>query len=46
VGSELLGSATLPLFAWLILILLPIIGAIVSTLVARFTVIGVLKKML
>jgi len=46
VGSELLGSATLPLGAWLILVLLPIIGAIVSTLVARFTVIGVLKKML
>ncbi len=46
VGSELLGSATLPLLAWLILILLPIIGAIMSTLVARFTVIGVLKKML
>jgi len=46
VGSELLGSATLPLGAWLILLLLPIIGAIVSTLVARFTVIGVLKKML
>lgn len=46
VGSELLGSATLPLFGWLVLILLPVIGAIMSTLVARFTVIGVLKKML
>lgn len=46
VGSELLGSATLPIGAWLILGLLPILGAIVSTLVARFTVIGVLKKML
>lgn len=46
VGSELLGSATLPPLAWLLLLLLPIVGAIVSTLVARFTVIGVLKKML
>ena len=46
VGSELLGSASLPLFGWLLLLLLPIAGAVVSTLVARFTVIGVLKKML
>lgn len=46
VGSELLGSATLPFLAWLTLILLPIIGTIMSTLVARFTVVGVLKKML
>lgn len=46
VGSELLGSASLPYSAWIILFLLPITGAIVSTLVARFTVIGVLRKML
>ncbi|MEO1168599.1 MAG: cell division protein [Pseudomonadota bacterium] len=46
VGSELLGSATLPLLAWAILALLPLAGAAVSTLVARFTVIGVLKKLL
>lgn len=46
VGSELLGSATLPLSAWLLLLLLPLIGAIVSTLVARYTVIGVLRKLL
>lgn len=46
VGSELLGSARLPLTAWFILALLPIVGAVMSTLVARFTVIGVLRKML
>ncbi|WP_299321648.1 cell division protein [Parasphingopyxis sp.] len=46
VGSELLGSATLPLSAWIILALLPLAGAAVSTLVARYTVIGVLKKLL
>jgi cell division transport system permease protein len=46
VGSELLGSASLPFTAWLLLALLPIVGAIMSTLVARFTVIGVLRKML
>lgn len=46
VGSELLSSARLPLSGWLLLALLPIGGAIVSTLVARFTVIGELKKML
>lgn len=46
VGSELLGSATLPLFAWAILALLPFAGAAVSTLVARYTVIGVLRKLL
>lgn len=46
VGSELLGSATLPFWSWLLLLLLPIMGAMVSTLVARFTVIGALRKML
>ncbi|MGP1353992.1 MAG: cell division protein FtsX [Parasphingopyxis sp.] len=46
VGSELLGSATLPLLAWAILALLPFAGAAVSTLVARYTVIGVLRKLL
>jgi cell division transport system permease protein len=46
VGSELLGSASLPLVAWFVLLLLPLAGAVLATLVARFTVIGVLRKML
>ncbi|MBC2776253.1 cell division protein FtsX [Parasphingopyxis marina] len=46
VGSELLGSASLPWTAWLVLFVLPLAGAVLATLVARFTVIGVLRKML
>jgi cell division transport system permease protein len=46
VGSELLGSASLPWTAWLVLLVLPLVGAVLATLVARFTVIGVLRKML
>ncbi|QLC22677.1 cell division protein [Parasphingopyxis sp. CP4] len=46
VGSELLGSASLPLWGWFTLLLLPLLGAVMSTFVARFTVIGVLRKML
>jgi cell division transport system permease protein len=46
VGSDLLGSASLPWTAWLVLLVLPLVGAVLATLVARFTVIGVLRKML
>lgn len=46
VGSELLGSVTLPWPAWLALFLLPLSGVLVATLVARLTVLGALKRML
>jgi cell division transport system permease protein len=46
VGSELVGSITLPWFSWVVLLLLPAIGAALATLVARFTVLGALKRML
>ncbi len=46
VGSALLGSASLPWTGWLLLLLLPPAGALVATWVARYTVTGLLKKML
>lgn len=46
VGSELVGSITLPWFAWIVLLLLPALGAGLATFVARYTVLGALKKML
>ena len=45
-GSELLGSAGLPLVSWLILIALPIGGVALATLVARTTILRALGKLL
>jgi cell division transport system permease protein len=45
-GSELLGTVTLPMGAWLSLLLLPVIGAIVAMLAARFTVVAALRRIL
>ncbi len=45
-GSELLGSAGLPLFSWLILIALPVGGVLLATLVARTTILRALGKLL
>jgi cell division transport system permease protein len=45
-GSELLGSAGLPLVSWLILIALPIAGVALATLVARTTILRALGKLL
>jgi cell division transport system permease protein len=45
-GSELLGSAGLPLASWLILIALPIAGVLLSMLVARMTILRALGRML
>lgn len=46
IGSELLGSAGLGLSGWLMIVLLPLAGAALSTLSARFTVIRALKAIL
>ncbi len=46
VGSELLGSVTLPWTAWILLVLLPIAGTLVAMFVARFTMLSALRKML
>jgi cell division transport system permease protein len=45
-GSELLGSAGLPLVNWLILAALPIGGVVLATLVARLTILRALGRML
>lgn len=45
-GSELLGSAGLPLTSWLILIALPIAGVALATLVARVTILRALGRLL
>jgi cell division transport system permease protein len=45
-GSELTGSATLGVAGWLALITLPLIGTGFAMLVARRTVLSVLRKML
>lgn len=46
IGSELLGSVTLPAPAWLLLIALPLLGAIVAMLAARMTVLAALRRIL
>ena len=45
-GSELLGSAGLPLTSWLILVALPVAGVILSMLVARTTILRALGRLL
>jgi cell division transport system permease protein len=45
-GSELVGSAGLPLASWLVLIALPVIGVVLAMLVARVTILRALGKML
>lgn len=46
IGSALLGDASLGWGGWLILPLLPLIGALLATLTARFTVLTALRKTL
>ena len=46
IGSELLGAAGIGWAGWLILLLLPLIGAAISTLSARLTVLRALRQML
>jgi cell division transport system permease protein len=45
-GSELLGSAGLPLTNWLLLLLLPIAGVFLAMLVARATILRALGRLL
>ncbi|WP_332812653.1 cell division protein FtsX [Sphingomonas sp.] len=45
-GSELLGSAGLPVTSWLILIALPAAGVVLAMLVARLTILRALGRML
>lgn len=45
-GSDLLGSAALPLVSWLILAALPIAGVLLAMLVARMTILRALGRLL
>lgn len=45
-GSELLGSAGLPLTSWLVIVALPIGGVLLAMLVARTTILRALGKLL
>jgi cell division transport system permease protein len=45
-GSELLGSAGLPLTSWIALALLPVAGVFLAMLVARFTILRALGRLL
>ncbi|HKT14736.1 MAG TPA: cell division protein [Allosphingosinicella sp.] len=45
-GSELLGSAGLPLASWLILVALPAAGVLLAMLVARLTILRALGRLL
>lgn len=46
IGSELLGAAAMPGYSWLLLIVLPIAGAVLALLVARFTILRALGRLL
>jgi cell division transport system permease protein len=45
-GSELLGSAGLPVTSWIALASLPVAGVILAMLVARFTILRALGRLL
>ena len=45
-GSELLGSAGLPLASWLVLATLPLAGVVLAMLVARTTILRALGRLL
>ena len=45
-GSELMGSVALPAASWLLLILLPLAGAALAMLTARFTILNALGRIL
>jgi cell division transport system permease protein len=45
-GSDLLGSADLPLLSWAILTFLPIFGVVLAMIVARATILRALGRML
>ena len=45
-GSDLLGSAELPMLSWAILVALPVFGVLLAMVVARATILRALGKML
>jgi cell division transport system permease protein len=45
-GSELLGSAQLPDYAWVLLLALPVAGVLLAMLVARLTILRALARLL
>ena len=45
-GSELMGSAHLPVLSWVILVALPVFGVVLATIVARATILRALGRML
>lgn len=45
-GSELIGSVSLPFTAWLLLLLLPLAGVLLSMATARLTILLALRRML
>ena len=45
-GSELLGSASIPIQAWAVLLALPAFGVLLAMLVARWTILRALGRML
>ena len=45
-GSDLIGSANLPVGAWLLLVALPVLGVLLAMLVARTTILRALGRML
>ncbi len=45
-GSEMLGSATIPPLGWALLLVLPALGVILAMLVARLTILRALGRML
>lgn len=46
IGSDLLGSVDLGWASWLLILLLPLLGALLSTFSARFTVLKALRQLL
>ena len=45
-GSDLIGSARLPTGVWLLLVALPVLGVLLATGVARWTILRALRRML
>ena len=45
-GSDLLGSAQLPVLSWAIIVALPVFGVLLATVVARATILRALGRML
>jgi cell division transport system permease protein len=45
-GSDLLGSAELPILSWAVLFALPVFGVLLATIVARATILRALGRML